>query len=94
MYKNLIINNLPINHLGNGITRVVIANELLLLGLGVSEMCIKLVNIVTILCYRILLRSVRLVISSSLTRVNCHHKTGSSARVSSKVLVTLRHKWQ
>ena len=92
--NNIYINKLPINQLGNRVTRVAEANELLLLGLGVSEMYTKPVNNVVIPCYRILLRSERLVIISSLTRVNCHHKTGSSARVSSKVLVTLRHKWQ
>ena len=87
-----------IDQIGAGLTRVASANELMLQGLGISEIYIKPSSMIyygkNIIIYCIISRSECSVIVSSLTKVNCHIKTGSSAKVLSWVLVTLKNKRQ
>ena len=71
-----------------------LVNEPGLQGLGISEKYIKPNRLINILIYCILTRSVSSEVISSLTRVNCCFKTGSSARAESRVLVALKYKWQ
>jgi len=95
--KYSLLNNLLIDHKSNGLTRVVLANELGLQGLGISKNHTKsnsLLMFVTLMSYCMILRSACSVIISSLTRVNCYFKTGSSTRVLSLVSVTLKYKRQ
>ena len=94
MFKKTFAINIPINQIGNGLTRVALVNEPGLQGLGISEKYIKPNRLINILIYCILTRSVSSEVISSLTRVNCCFKTGSSARAESRVLVALKYKWQ
>ena len=84
-----------INHKSTGLTRVALANEPLLQGLGVSKMYIKPNSLILFLFfYYILLRSVSSVIYSSLMKMNCYFKTGSTVRAIFWVLITLKYIWQ
>ena len=82
---------LPANQRGNGLTRVALVNEPGLQGLGINE---KVTGFNKLLTYCRISCSECLEVFLSLTKVNCQIKTGSSARVLSKILVTLKNKWQ
>jgi Proton-conducting membrane transporter/NADH-Ubiquinone oxidoreductase (complex I), chain 5 N-terminus/Group II intron, maturase-specific domain len=76
---------LSINQLDNELTRLALINELRSKVLGISIMCIKpnsnikvrVTDLINLLFYYILVRFESSVLYSSLTRVNCHFKTGS-----------------
>jgi RNA-directed DNA polymerase len=74
------INNVPVDQTGTGLTRGALVNEPGFQGLGISN---KYENHNKYLINGSVfpLRSARLVMNSSLTKVNCCFKTGSSAKV-------------
>ena len=98
IYNQLIIKAL-IDQESAGLTRVALTNELALEGLGINRIYTKLYKLEYFLkenstIYRIILCSDCSEDYSSLTRVNCYIKTGSSAKVITGVLVTLKFKRQ
>lgn len=97
-YFYVYLTYLLINQLSSRLTRVTKVNVPLLQGLGVSMMyikpdeCPRPIRVGDIHC--IIVRSESSVLFSSSTRVNCHIKTGSLARVIFWVLDTFNNKEQ